>query len=440
MHWQTTLQILRLAIFLELLPGAAEAKGNVVFWISPEGLAALPEGNTWAGEITTAPAVFPPVRMTGKDGAENEQLEKNVKLGIDLYYANDFEKSESILNEVWKDLQVQREARSVPAHLLAECFAFRMLNLKVRGKTEQALSLALEAGPLVRKDLLDDMDIPPDGLGFIEDALDKAGPQMYGLAVDLPHAEGPCTIFVDGVASTPANGTIFLSDALHWIGTECGDDAGWEWRIEKPAFSGKELRLRPDDESACDPSAFPVIACSRLTRGVIDIASNFLAYPDFDAVSVMKPSVHDGHRGVALADLYDNATPEGLQWKWKPLPEKQAAPHNATRDEAPTKTRLNKAALAMGLAGVAAAGVSTGLGIWSLHLRGSSHAIQDPWERQESEQEYKGAAGAAIALSVLAAGLIITSIAYYAIYHKKHKIRKIGLETPEILLFKFKIY
>jgi hypothetical protein len=423
MRRKTIAPALHFALLLVLLPETAGANGNIAFWISQEDHPSFPSSLAGPEGIKKDEAASPPVRTASGDGAADDDLRNRISLGIDMYYANDFEKSESILSAAWDDLQAEKKARSVSARLQAECFAFRMLVLKVQGRNEQALSLALEAGPAVRKDLLDTMDISPDGLAFIKNALGKASPKVYDLTIAVSSRDDLCTIFVDEISCPSPDESIRLTGEAHWIRAECGEAAGWDWRIEMPQLAGKVLHLSPEDESTCDPSGFPVIVCSKLTQGVLDIASNFTAYSGVDGVLLMKPSEKEGLPGFVSAGLpaSGDASLADLQWTWKPLPEGlEASPHDA-KGKMTGKDKHGRISLALGLTGIAVAGISAGLGAWTLNLKGDSHTVADPWDRQEAELKCESVEGAAISMSVLAVSLIITSIVYYVVSNKKHK-------------------
>ena len=422
--WAGSLLVFGVALVLAhpSLAGAHD-EPSVRIWISPAGV------DSPASAIPP-PVMLPPaagnastVLVEGGDDEVVTEIGLAVARGIDLYYANDFNEAESILQEAWRSLMEAREQHVIPAQLSRTCFVFRMLLDKLSGHEAEAASLAVEARPYIDPGDLLDMDIPPDGLAYIVARLEPCETAPYSVSVVLPPSDPPCTLVVDGDEANAGGGTLTVGGGTHWMQATCGGTAGWAWKLA-PALDGKRLSPDPAAESRCSAAAWPVIVCGKLTDGVLFIGSTLLAWPWVKGFDLWMPSEKDGLKGLSSTGSIESADVDlgDLEWRWQPL-EPGAAGLQGTKAASGGKGGAGPflPAIVMASAGLALAGIAAGLGAWTAGIGRDLHAIRDPWEREKEGNLFRQGKNASTAVGAIAGSLLVTSIIYYAIIHHKGK-------------------
>lgn len=420
-------KIITLPVTLLLVAGwptraEAEEKKAVYFWIQAK------DGADFPGEILEVPGLLPAASL--KDiidyGKEKTPLpnhyEDDIINGVDYFFSNRFMQSESTLGEAWRELIEAKENYDVSARLILKCFVFRMLNFKVKSKIQEAYIFAREAAGYIDPKDIETIDISPDGLKYITSLLASVSPSPYEISISLPSDANDCSISIDGITRKGLKEKIKFSGKSHWISTTCEGSVGWNWAVNFPQHHGRTLLLDPEAESQCLPASPPAVVCGKLTEGTLKIGSNLLDYPGIYGFYILKPSQREGPLGVEISQLLTDRETKApdITWHWKPLPE-ESLPNKKTQPLKREKTVINKTSLALAVAGVGVAGLSGGLLGWSEKIKTSTHTIEDPWKRRDSEKKAKDIENASIALFAVAASLLITSITYHVIYYKKRK-------------------
>jgi hypothetical protein len=401
----------------------------VRIWISPDGEIPPP--------VMLSPAAgdAPTVLVESGDDEVVSEIGLAVTRGIDLYYANDFDEAESILQEAWRSLMEAREQHIIPARLTRTCVVFRMLIDKLSGHEADAASLAVEARPYLDPRDLPDMDIPPDGLAFIVGHLEPCETAPYAVSVALPPSDPPCTLALDGEEANADGGMLEVAGGIHWMQATCGGASGWAWKLA-PALDGKRLSPDPAAESRCSAAAWPVIVCGELTDGVLSIGSTLLAWPWVKGFDLWMPSEKDGLEGLSSTGRIESADVDtgDLEWRWQPLePGTEGRPGAKAASGGKGGAGPFLPSIVMASAGLALAGTAAGLGAWSAGIGRGLHAIRDPWEREKEGNLFRQGKDASIAVGAIAGSLLVTSIIYYAIVHRMSKKMKKPLEIESAL-------
>jgi len=403
---------------------AADEDTSVVFWLGADPTDVFPRALVEERGISLENLDPLPVHCAAPHEPD-PALEEKIGEGIDLFYSNDFEASESILRDVWLEMGKGTDVLDIPPSWITTCLAFRMLMFKAVDKGPEAEALAREAAGRVHPSFLGQLDIPPDGRAFIVEKLEEAALQGHAVEISTPQDREACSLWVDGVRQPAVASRLSLADGVHWIRAACGGAEGWTWRVELPLQEGRTFYLDPEIESQCACGAFPLVVCSDPKAEVLAMASNLLLCPQVRSCFVLKGG--SGEVGVFLSG---EITPTGKEpgdlhgLSWERLDEPPpVTPEPAGHGGKPKgKPGLHVPALVLAVAGSGMAVVSTGLGAGSLSAAGSAYTEKDPWARAEKVAESTRLEKAALVTAGLAASLLVTSLIYHIVVYRKHKL------------------